>query len=78
MTDNTVTKYRWESGRFAAGPLDRDEPTTFVTLCSQDFDTEEEAIQDAKLNVKRRTKKWGQSWGGTSVYTIVTKSITQN
>ena len=78
MTDNTVTKYHWESARFAAGPPERSEPTTFVTLCGQDFDTEEEARQDAEKNVKRRTKNWGQSWGGTSVYTIVSKVITQN
>lgn len=77
MTDGTKIKYYWKSDKFNTGP-NKDEPSTIVILVSEDFDTEEEAREHAEKNVKRRTKNWGYSWGGTSVYTISTRPAKQD
>jgi hypothetical protein len=73
MTHDTNTsgearpaKYYWRTEQFDVGvPLQ-----TRVTLCGPDFDTEEEAKLDAERNVKRITRNWRNSCGGTSKYTI--------
>ena len=69
MTNDTITsvKYYWRSFEFRLGPPTRN----IVTLSGPDFDTEEEARQDAEKNVKRMTQRWQYSLGGTSKYTIV-------
>jgi hypothetical protein len=72
MTNDTrKVKYYWRSGQFEIGPPGR----ATVRLRSEDFDTEEEAQRDAEQNVKHRSKNWGYSWGGTSIYTIESKEI---
>jgi hypothetical protein len=60
------TKYYWRSWEFKLGP-----PTNnTVILCGPDFDTEEEARRHAETTVRRLTRRWPDSLGGTSKYTI--------
>jgi len=72
MTNDTKRiKYYWQSDQFEIGPPGR----ATVIICSEKFDTKEEAKTDAEENVKHRTKNWGYSWGGTSKYTIETINL---
>lgn len=71
MTNDTTSeahpiKYYWQTHQFDVGfPV-----YATITLCSPNFKTAEEAKQDAERNVKRITRNWRDSHGGTSKYTI--------